>query len=207
MLPRNTTVVILPTFNEIENLRTIVERTITATIGLVDILIVDDNSPDGTGELAATLAEELTVVHYMPRERKAGLGIAYLAGFAWALELGYGKIFEMDADGSHPPECLPTMIELLDVHDVVVGSRWMLGGRTENWPLSRALMSRGANLYARTLLGLSVHDATGGFRGFTAAALRELELDTVRAAGYVFQVDLVQRALTHGLDVVEPTRR
>lgn len=196
------TLVIVPTYDERENLEPIVARVRAAVPG-AHVLVVDDNSPDGTGDLADALAATDPAVHVLHRAGKEGLGRAYLAGFAWGRERGYDLLVEMDADGSHHPEALPGMIALADRHDLVLGSRWVPGGRVENWPLHRVVLSRGGNLYARLALGIDVRDATGGFRVYRTAALARLDLDAVESHGYCFQLDLVWRALQSGLDVVE----
>lgn len=196
------TLVIVPTYNELENLEWIVGRVRTA-VPDAHLLVVDDSSPDGTGELADTLAAADPAVHVLHRAGKEGLGRAYLAGFAWGQAHRYDLLVEMDADGSHHPEALPGMITLAERHDLVLGSRWVAGGRVENWPLHRKVLSRGGNLYARLALGIDVRDATGGFRVYRAAALARLDLDRVESHGYCFQLDLVWRALQAGLDVVE----
>jgi dolichol-phosphate mannosyltransferase len=194
--------VIIPTYNEKDNVRTIVARTLAAAD--VDVLVVDDNSPDGTGAIADELARAHDGrVHVLHRLVKDGLGGAYLAGFAWGLERGYAKLVEMDADGSHHPEYLPHMLQLADTNDLVLGSRWVRGGEVENWPWYRELLSRGGNVYTRAALGIAVHDATGGFRVFTAAALQRIDLTGIASKGYCFQVDLCWRALEAGLRVVE----
>ena len=198
----NDALVIIPTFNERENLDWIVGRTL-ASGASVDVLVVDDGSPDGTGELADAYADRDPRVHVMHRTEKAGLGAAYLAGFAWGLERGYDAIVEMDADGSHHPEDLPRMLGLLADDDLVLGSRWVPGGEVENWPLRRELLSRGGSWYTRGALGIRVADTTGGFRAFRASALRRIDLDAVESRGYCFQVDLLWRALQAGLRVVE----
>ncbi|PYY40076.1 polyprenol monophosphomannose synthase [Curtobacterium sp. MCPF17_046] len=197
------TLVIIPTYDEAENIRPIIRRTLDATDEHVHVLVVDDASPDGTGEIADTIAGETDRVHVLHRTVKDGLGGAYLAGFAWGLDAGYAKLVEMDADGSHHPEYLPWMTELADTSDLVLGSRWVHGGRVENWPWHRELLSRGGNLYTRLALGVDVRDATGGFRVFTADALRRIDLDGIASKGYCFQVDLCWRALEAGLRVVE----
>lgn len=198
----NDALVIIPTYNERDNLESIVARTLAASDG-VDVLIVDDNSPDGTGELADELARQHPRLQVLHRHEKAGLGPAYLAGFAWGLDRGYPRLVEMDADGSHHPEDLPRLLSLLDDNDVALGSRWVPGGRVENWPLRRRLLSQGGNLYTRIALGISVKDATGGFRAFRAEALERLDLRAVASHGYCFQVDLLWRALLSGLTVIE----
>jgi dolichol-phosphate mannosyltransferase len=194
--------VVIPTYNEKDNVRSIVERTLV--VADVDVLVVDDSSPDGTGDIADELAREHDGrVHVLHRSVKDGLDGAYLAGFAWGLERGYRKLVEMDADGSHHPEYLPGMLALADENDLVLGSRWVRGGEVENWPWYRELLSRGGNLYSRIALGIAVHDATGGFRVFTADALRRIDLTGIASRGYCFQVDLCWRALEAGLRVVE----
>lgn len=204
----NTALVIIPTYNERENIVPLVER-VLGSGAPADILIVDDGSPDGTGELADSLASQHDGsdrggrIHVMHRTEKAGLGAAYLAGFSWALDNDYDAIVEMDADGSHHPEYLPGMLALLDDNDLVLGSRWVPGGKVENWPLRREILSRGGSWYTRGALGIRVADTTGGYRAFRAEALRSLDLDAVESHGYCFQVDLLWRALQKGLRVVE----
>jgi dolichol-phosphate mannosyltransferase len=197
----NETLVIIPTYNEIENLEAIVGRVLASTSA--DILVVDDSSPDGTGDLADELATRHPEVHVLHRSEENGLGGAYLAGFAWGLERDYWALVEMDADGSHQPEALPKLVDQLIDHDLVLGSRWVPGGRVLNWSRHREILSRGGNLYARLALGIDVRDATGGFRVFSAAALRRIDLSNVASQGYCFQVDLLWRALERGLRVVE----
>lgn len=195
--------VIIPTYDERENLPGIVERTLAATPESVHVLVVDDGSPDGTGAVADEIALYRPRVHVLHRTEKAGLGPAYLAGFAWAVREGFDAVVEMDADGSHAPEDLPRLLAGLADHDLVLGSRWVPGGRTERWPLRRQWLSRGGNLYARTALGIDVKDATGGFRAFRVEALGRLDLSGVASQGYCFQVDLVWKALVAGLTVTE----
>lgn len=196
------TCVIIPTYNEAENLPRAVAGVRSACPDC-DVLVVDDSSPDGTGEIADRLSADDTRVHVLHRAGKEGLGAAYLAGFAWALSNGYDVIVEMDADGSHRPEDLPTLLAALDAADVVLGSRWVDGGSVVNWPRSREVLSRGGNLYTRLALGIPLRDATGGFRAFTADVLRAIDLDDVASQGYCFQVDLAWRALQKGFTVVE----
>jgi len=195
--------VIIPTYDERENLESISARVRSAVPG-AELLVVDDNSPDGTGELADKLAAGDSHIHVLHRPGKAGLGAAYIAGFSWALERGYDAMVEMDADGSHQPEELPRLLEALDAGaDVVIGSRWVRGGTVRNWPKSREFLSRGANAYARIMLGIGVRDATGGFRVYRAETLRKIALDQVLSQGYCFQIDLTLRAITAGLTVTE----
>ena len=197
-------VVIVPTYNEIDNVASIVGRLVDAHPE-VDILIVDDASPDGTGELADRLAvsdpERIFVMH---RVGKDGLGAAYLAGFAWALERSYRFIVEMDADGSHPPEQLHRLLGVVDDGaDVCIGSRYVPGGEVRNWPRRREVLSRSANQYARLMLGTDVRDITAGFRIYRSEVLRTIGLDDVASKGYCFQVDLTWRSLCQGFRVVE----
>jgi len=193
---------VVPTYNEAANLGWIVGRLRRAEPG-VDLLVVDDSSPDGTGELADDLAAADSQVHVLHRTSKDGLGAAYLAGFAWALEQGYDVIGEMDADGSHQPEELHRLLVALGSADLVIGSRYVPGGSVVNWPLSRLALSRGGNLYVRTLLGIGIKDATAGFRVFRRTTLEKIDLASVESAGYVFQTDLLARTLRAGLVVKE----
>nr|WP_148613368.1 polyprenol monophosphomannose synthase [Nocardioides rubriscoriae] len=193
---------VLPTYDEAANLEWIVGRLHAAQPG-IDVLVVDDQSPDGTGAIADRLAGADPRVHVLHRSAKGGLGAAYLAGFAWALDEGYDVVGEMDADGSHQPEQLDRLLAALPGADLVIGSRWVPGGRVVNWPLRREALSRGGNLYVRLLLGIDVRDATAGFRLFRRSTLEKIDLDQVRSTGYVFQTDLVTRTLHAGLVVRE----
>ena len=195
-------VMVVPTYNEAANIEWIVGRLRRAEPE-VDILVVDDSSPDGTGELAEEIAADDGHVHVLHRTEKNGLGAAYLAGFAWALEHDYDVIGEMDADGSHQPEQLHRLLEALRGADLVIGSRYVRGGSVVNWPLSRQALSRGGNLYVRMLLGLSIRDATAGFRVFRRETLEKIDLASVESAGYVFQTDLATRTVRAGLVVKE----
>jgi dolichol-phosphate mannosyltransferase len=199
---RDRTIVVLPTFNEAASLRSIVSR-IRASVPAADVLIVDDNSPDGTGVIADEIVAEDAQVHVLHRLGKEGLGVAYLAGFAWALQSGYDVIVEMDADGSHQPSQLPDLLGALTDADLVIGSRWVEGGGTQNWSRAREVLSRGGNAYTRFMLNIPIHDATGGFRAFRADTLRSLDLHEVASQGYCFQVDLAWRAAQRGLRVKE----
>jgi dolichol-phosphate mannosyltransferase len=193
---------VIPTYNEISNLAWIVGRLRRARPE-VDVLVVDDDSPDGTGRVADELADTDRQVHVLHRAAKGGLGAAYLHGFRWALDEGYDVIGEMDADGSHQPEELHLLLDALERADLVIGSRWIPGGSVTNWPARRELLSRGGNAYVRLLLGIDVHDATAGYRLFRRATLEKIDLAQVRSAGYVFQTDLVARTLRSGLTVRE----
>jgi dolichol-phosphate mannosyltransferase len=195
-------VVVIPTYNEAGNLAWIVGRMRTAQ-PQIDIIVVDDGSPDGTGRLADELAAADPAVSVIHRTTKAGLGAAYLHGFRVAIAAGYDVIGEMDADGSHQPEQLDRLLSALLDADLVIGSRWVPGGSVVNWPLQRELLSRGGNLYVRMLLGIKVRDATAGFRLFRRTTLEKIDLASVESTGYVFQTDMVARALAAGLTVRE----
>ncbi|MGN0062970.1 MAG: polyprenol monophosphomannose synthase [Nocardioides sp.] len=195
-------VMVIPTFNESANLEWIVGRLREAQPE-VHLMVVDDNSPDGTGDIADRLAAADDHVQVVHRTEKAGLGAAYLHGFAVALEQGFDVIGEMDADGSHQPEQLHRLLDRLETADLVIGSRYVPGGSVVNWPFSRLALSRGGNLYVRLLLGIKVKDATAGFRVFRRATLEKIDLASVQSAGYVFQTDLAYRTVRAGLRVAE----
>jgi dolichol-phosphate mannosyltransferase len=194
--------VIIPTYNEADNLRPIIER-VRKSVPTAHILVADDNSPDGTGKLADDLAAADDHVHVLHRLGKEGLGAAYLAGFGWGIEAGYDVLVEMDADGSHQPEELPKLLSALTNADLVLGSRYVKGGRVVNWPKSRELLSKAGNLWTRIALGIKLRDATGGYRAFRRETLLGLGLNNVASAGYCFQVDLAWRGLKAGYRVVE----
>ena len=194
--------VVIPTYDERANLPVVVRRLRTA-VPHADVLVVDDASPDGTGEVADELGAADPKVQVLHRPSKQGLGPAYLAGFAWGLARGYDAFVEMDADGSHAPEQLPGLLAALAEADVVLGSRWVPGGSVVDWPRRREVLSRGGNAYARVLLRLPVRDATGGFRVYRRKVLEAIELGDVASAGYCFQVDLLWRAWRAGFRVVE----
>lgn len=194
--------VCIPTYNERENLPLAVAG-VRAHAPEADILVLDDNSPDGTGAIADELAAGDPHVQVLHRAGKEGLGMAYLAGFDWGLERGYDAIVEMDADGSHQPKYLPELLAALADADLVIGSRYVSGGSVVNWPASRKALSMGGNLYIRLILGMGVGDATAGYRAYRASALRTIGLDQVESAGYCFQVDLTVRATRAGLRIVE----
>ncbi len=195
-------VMVIPTYNEAVNLAWIVGRLRAAQPDL-DVLVVDDGSPDGTGAVADELAAADPAVSVLHRTRKEGLGAAYLHGFRVALAAGYDVVGEMDADGSHQPEQLGRLLAALRDADLVIGSRWVPGGSVVNWPVRRELLSRGGNLYVRMLLGISVRDATAGYRLFRRTTLEKIDLDSVHSTGYVFQTDMVARTLAAGLTVRE----
>ena len=196
------TLVIIPTFNEYENLPLIISG-IQEQLPAVDILVADDNSPDGTGKLAAQIASANPNVHVLHRQAKQGLGAAYLAGFDWAKNQNYDVVVEMDADGSHRPVDLVKVLTALNDADVVLGSRWIKGGKVVNWPIQREILSRGGNIYTRLMLGIALRDATGGFRAYRMSALNKIDLRAVQSQGYCFQVDMAWRAAKAGLKVIE----
>lgn len=194
---------VIPTYNEKENLPVVVER-LRAAVPDCDILVVDDNSPDGTGQLADSIAAEDSHINVLHRTVKDGLGGAYLAGFDWGLEAGYDVLVEMDADCSHQPEQLPLLLQAIEGGaDLAIGSRYVPGGKTKNWPLHRQILSRGANLYTRLILGTKVKDITAGYRAYRREALQKLNLEGIDSKGYVFQVDLAWRSEQAGLRIVE----
>jgi dolichol-phosphate mannosyltransferase len=195
--------VIVPTYNERENLPLIVAR-VRAAVPAAHLLVADDASPDGTGQLADHLAADDPNVHVLHRPGKAGLGAAYLDGFGWGARHGFDVLVEMDADGSHQPEQLPALLERVEAGaDLAIGSRYVPGGAVENWPKHREVLSRGGNLYVRLMLGIDVKDATAGYRAYRATALEKLGLSGVESQGYCFQVDLTRRAAAAGLRVDE----
>lgn len=201
--------VVIPTYNERENLASIVGR-VRVAVPDASVLVVDDHSPDGTGELADELAARDAAVHVLHRAGKAGLGAAYLEAFGWALERGFDPIVQLDADGSHLPEQMPALLAALggtdpagEPVDLVIGSRWIPGGSIENWPRHRELLSRGGSAYARWVLQLPTRDTTAGYRVFRADALKRIHLDEVHTRGYGFQVDMLWHAREAGLTVTE----
>jgi dolichol-phosphate mannosyltransferase len=196
------TLVIIPTYNERESLPIIVAAVRAAETN-VDILIADDNSPDGTGEVAEGLRNNDSAINVLHRESKAGLGAAYLAAFEWASQQGYEVVVEMDADGSHRPADLTKILDAMTDSDVALGSRWITGGSVVNWAKSREILSRGGNLYTRLWLGIPLHDATGGFRAYRMSAINAMQVENVQSQGYCFQVDMAWRAVTAGMRVTE----
>lgn len=206
--PTRRVLVVVPTYNERESLPGALER-LAEHVPEADVLVVDDGSPDGTGDLTEKLSEVdattrgRTAIHLLRRTAKEGLGPAYLAGFGWALDRGYQVVVEMDADGSHRAQDLPALLTRIEDADLVIGSRWVKGGTVVNWPLRREVLSRGANLYVRLAIGLPVRDATAGFRAYRADLLREMPLADVASQGYGFQVDMTLRARTAGARIAE----
>lgn len=208
MTAQDRVLVIMPTYDERDSLPRALDA-LRRVLPAVDVLVVDDASPDGTGELAEKLAEQdaaargRRAIHVLHRAGKQGLGTAYVAGFRWALDRGYDAVVEMDADGSHRAEDLPALLARTPDAELVIGSRWVRGGRVVNWPLHRQLLSRGANVYAWLAMGLPVRDATAGFRVYRATTLAHLALDEVASHGYCFQIDMAWRVLQDGGRVVE----
>ncbi|MDR1293483.1 MAG: polyprenol monophosphomannose synthase [Bifidobacteriaceae bacterium] len=197
------TLVVIPTFNEIESLPGVVAR-LREAVPAADVLVVDDQSPDGTGAWVDRRAVEDDAVHVMHHGSKAGLGRAYVDGFGWGLDRGYEVLCAMDADGSHRPEQLPFLLKAVDDGaDLAIGSRWIRGGEVVNWPKSREALSRGGNLYVAAMMGLRVRDATAGFRAYRADLLRRVDLPSVDARGFVFQVDMSRRTAAAGGKIVE----
>ena len=194
--------VVIPTYNERENLGPILDR-LHKALPDVHALVVDDGSPDGTGELADERAKADERVHVMHRTEKAGLGAAYIAGFRWGLEREYNTIVEMDADGSHAPEDLPRLLDAVADADLAIGSRYVPGGSVVNWPLNRQVLSRGANVYSQIALGMRTRDITAGFRAYRRHVLEKLALDEVASHGYCFQIDLTVRTADAGFEIVE----
>jgi dolichol-phosphate mannosyltransferase len=193
----------LPTYNERENLESMVRALGGLGLDGLEVLVIDDASPDGTGEIADRLAAELPWVHVLHRERKEGLGPAYLAGFRRALELDADLVFEMDCDFSHDPEDVPRLVQAAEDADLVLGSRYVPGGGTRNWGLVRRFISRGGSLYAQALLQLGIRDLTGGFKCYRRAVLETIDLDAISSLGYAFQIETTYRALRAGFRVVE----
>jgi len=196
------TLIIIPTYNEVDNLRPLLEEIITQAPES-HILIIDDNSVDGTGKLADEIQTEMSQVHVIHRASKLGLGTAYIAGFKYALAHGYDAVFEMDADFSHNPRYLPAFLQALEQADLVIGSRYVPGGNTPDWSPLRRLISSSGNIFARILLGIPVRDCTAGFRCYRTLVLHNVDLDTVQSEGYAFQVELTYRTLKQGFRIVE----
>jgi dolichol-phosphate mannosyltransferase len=198
----NPTLIVMPTYNERENLPRMAQR-LLALPTKVDLLVVDDNSPDGTGKLADELAAKHPEIHALHRSEKNGLGRAYIAGFKWALERGYEFIFEMDGDFSHNPDDVPAFLEAAQNADLVVGSRYINGIRIINWPLHRLMLSKGAALYVRVITGMPITDPTGGYKCFRRHALQALNLEAVQSNGYSFQIELTHKLWRQGYQVAE----
>ena len=196
------TLIIIPTYQESENIISILER-VQAANPEANVLVVDDSSPDGTGQIVERLMKSNPKIRLLTNSVKGGLGKAYVKGFKWGLSKDFDIFVEMDADGSHAPEQLPSILKNLDECDVSLGSRWVPGGRIENWPISRQILSKGGNLYTRLMLGFKVKDATGGYRAYKREVLETIDLDSIESQGYCFQVDMVRRSLAFGFKVCE----
>lgn len=196
------TIVIIPTYNEIDNLRPLLQE-IFLYAPDTDVLIVDDNSPDGTGKLADEIHDENPRVNVMHRMEKAGLGKAYIAGFTYAIEHGYDAAFEMDADFSHDPRYLPDFLKAIEHADLVIGSRYIPGGDTPDWSPLRRFISGGGNIFARFMLGIPIHDCTAGYRCYRREVLESIDLDTVQSQGYAFQIEMAYRVMNRGFKIVE----
>jgi len=196
------TLIIVPTYNELENLPLLIEK-IFSNAPATDILVVDDNSPDGTGAFVEKMSAEDPRIHVLHRSGKLGLGTAYIAGFKYAIAQGYDVAFEMDADFSHDPRFLPDFLAKIEHADLVIGSRYIPGGSTPNWSWRRRLLSGGANIFARTVLFMPVHDCTAGFRCYRREVLESLGLDTIESQGYGFQVEMAYRVQKYGFKIVE----
>jgi dolichol-phosphate mannosyltransferase len=194
--------VIIPTYNEKENVHSIVELVLAQAPNL-DVLVVDDNSPDGTAAIVTEMAQAQPRVHLLSRAGKLGLGTAYLAGFKWGLAREYAYLIEMDADFSHDPREIPNMLKAIQQADLVLGSRYIGGVRVVNWPLSRLFLSKGASYYVRIIAGLPIHDPTGGFKCFRRNVLETIGLDEVRSNGYAFQIEMTFKVWMKGFRVIE----
>lgn len=196
------TLIVIPTYNEAENIGPLMAAIVAAVPG-IHLLIVDDNSPDGTAELAERICRKHPGFHVLRREGPRGLGRAYISGFQKALEEGYERVVQMDADFSHDPNAIPTLLAAAENADLVIGSRYCAGGGVERWPLHRVLLSKYANVYVRLITGVPTADATAGFRCWSRKALEAVKLDTISSEGYCFQVEMVYRAFRAGLKIVE----
>lgn len=198
----NRALVIIPTYNELENIRNIVPE-ILGQDDRLEVLVVDDNSPDGTAGAVREMMQENARIHLLEREKKMGLGTAYVAGFKYAIAKGYDCVFEMDADFSHDPGTLPRFLEAIEEYDLVLGSRYIQGVNVVNWPMKRLLLSYFANQYTRIVTGLPVRDATGGFKCFRIDVLKAIDLDRVHSNGYSFQIEMSFKAWKKGFRIHE----
>jgi dolichol-phosphate mannosyltransferase len=198
----NKTLVVVPTYNERENLLPLAERLLALPVP-VDLLVVDDNSPDGTGKLADEMAAKQPAIHVLHRTAKSGLGRAYIAGFRWAMERGYEFVFELDGDFSHNPDDIPMFLEAAKNADLVLGSRYLNGIRIINWPLSRLMLSKSAAKYVQVITGMKITDPTGGYKCFTRRALQAINLHEINSNGYSFQIEMTHRLWRQGMRIVE----
>ncbi|MBI3316933.1 MAG: polyprenol monophosphomannose synthase [Candidatus Omnitrophica bacterium] len=198
----NKILIVIPTYNEKQNVERLTARLLNMN-ALIEVLVVDDNSPDGTGDLVEQLSKKFSRIHLLRRAKKLGLGTAYIAGFQWALARDYVYIFEMDADLSHRPRYIPKFLKALKEYDLVIGSRWIPGGKLANWPWRRVFLSRLANIYSQFVLGVPIYDLTGGFIAYRRKVLETIGLDTIRCDGYSFQIEMKMRALEQGYKLKE----
>lgn len=194
--------IVIPTYNERQNIERLLARLMNIRPD-IEMLVVDDNSPDGTGKLVKSLSADYPRIHLLERAEKNGIGPAYIAGFKWGLARGYEVFVEMDADLSHRPRYIPKFLQLIETHDVVAGSRWMPGGGIANWPVNRVLLSRFANIYSRIVLGAPIYDLTGGYTAYRRHVLESIGLDDVRSDGYCFQIEMKYRCFRKGFKIVE----
>lgn len=197
------TLVIIPTYNEADNIESIISKVINLNIANLSILVVDDNSPDGTGDIVAKIAKQDMRIHLIARDGKYGLGTAYVEGFKFAIERGFDLIFEMDADHSHDPEEIPKMLEKARSYDLVIGSRYLTGVNVINWPFSRLLLSLAANWYTRVITRMPIHDCTSGFKCFRRKVLESINLDRISSDGYSFQIEMAYKAWRRNFKIVE----
>lgn len=198
----NSTLVVVPTYNERENLPPLVQRLMALPVG-VNLLVVDDNSPDGTGKLADEIAAKNQAIHVLHRSEKSGLGRAYIAGFKWALDQGFEFVFELDGDLSHNPDDIPMFLEAAKDADLVLGSRYLNGIRIINWPLSRLMLSKSAAKYVQVVTGMPFTDPTGGYKCFRRRALQAIKLESINSNGYSFQIEITHRLWRQGMKIVE----
>ncbi len=197
------TLIIIPTYNEADNIKSIISKIINLNIPDLVILVVDDNSPDGTGKIVAKICEKDSRIRLIQRDGKLGLGTAYVAGFKYAIKKGFDYIFEIDADFSHNPDDIPTFLEKAESYDLIIGSRYVAGVNVVNWPLSRLLLSLGANWYTRVITGLPVHDCTGGYRCFRRTVLESIDLDEIHSDGYSFQIEMTFKTWKQNFRIFE----
>lgn len=197
------TIIIIPTYNEAENVSKIIPEILEVTKNEVDILIVDDNSPDGTADIIIEMQKTTPNLHLLHRPKKAGLGTAYCAGFEFAIKNGYDFIFEMDADFSHDPKEIPNFLKAIENYDLVIGSRYIGGIRVLNWPIKRVLLSTFANYYTKIITGMPIFDATGGFKCFRRKVLESIDLKKIKSNGYAFQIEMNYKAYKKGFRIHE----
>lgn len=197
------TLIIIPTYNEIENIKRLIQEVFQQVDSQTHILVIDDNSPDGTGDLVDVLAESNQRIHIIHRPKKLGLGTAYVAGFKYALENGYDVVFEMDSDFSHDPKYLPLFQQEIEKNDAVIGSRYVPGGGVLNWGLGRKILSRGGSIYAKMILGLPFNDLTGGFNAWRRSVIEAIGVNNIKSDGYAFQIEMKYKAFKKGFRIKE----